>query len=282
MANQIALLVHTRPGDEVIVGAGSHCAWFEGGGAAALAGVQLAVAGSDTALSSPSTFSAEDVLGAIKPSAEQVPRSSLVIVENTHNLAGNVFPHSISERIAELCRERGLKLHMDGARLWNAASATGFDTKLLAAPFDTVSVCFSKGLGAPVGSALVGSREVMLRARRLRKMLGGGMRQAGILAAGALFGVEHNRERLARDHAAATAFADVLRRVPSVTLAAVQTNIVLFGVQQDAQDLAKRAAMRGVLLHAVGARSLRAVAHLDIGLDEAVEAAQVLCELIAR
>jgi threonine aldolase len=188
MSNQIALLVHTRPGDEVVIGEGAHIAFYESGAGAALAGVQFASAGSG------GLFEAPDLAAAVKPRADYHPRTSLVCLENTHNRAGGrIFPQAAAEGVVRRAREFGLAAHLDGARLWHAALASGRSEAELARPFDTVSVCFSKGLGAPVGSALVGSRDVITAARRYRKMLGGGMRQAGILAAGALFALEQQR-----------------------------------------------------------------------------------------
>ncbi|HKO53197.1 MAG TPA: low-specificity L-threonine aldolase [Polyangiaceae bacterium] len=278
MANQIALLVHTRRGDEVVVGEGTHCMHFEGGAAAAWAGVQFAVVGRG------GLFSAEDALGAIRPVAEHLPQSTLIVVENTHNLSGGrVFPQAESERLAEAARTRGLALHMDGARLWNAAVATGMTPAALAAPFDTLSVCFSKGLGAPVGSAFVGSQEQVRQARRFRKMLGGAMRQSGILAAAALHALEHNRERLAQDHAAARGFAARLQGIAGVELAPPETNIVLLKLPgADASKIAQCAAERGVLIHAMGPSLLRAVTHLDISEQETLEAAKLLAEILAH
>jgi len=276
MANQIALLVHTRRGDEVVVGEGTHCMHFEGGAAAAWSGVQFAVVGRG------GLFSAEEVLAALRPKAEHLPQSALIVVENTHNLGGGrVFPESECQRIAEAARARGLGLHMDGARLWNAAIATGSTPQALAAPFDTVSVCFSKGLGAPVGSALVGSHEQVRAARRFRKMLGGAMRQSGVLAAAALYAIEHHRERLAEDHAAARGFAEVLADTPGVEVAPVETNIVLLKTEASASAIAERATAKGVLIHAMGAHILRAVTHLDIAHEEVLKAAAVLRALIA-
>ena len=272
MANQIAILVHTRRGDEVVVGEGTHCMRFEGGAAAAWAGVQFAVVGRG------GLFTSEEMLAAVKPKAEHFPQTSLIVVENTHNLGGGrVFPKAESERLADAARSRGLALHMDGARLWNAAVATGFEARDLAAPFDTISVCFSKGLGAPVGSAFVGSHERVRAARRFRKMLGGAMRQSGILAAAALHALEHNRERLAKDHAAARGFAERLRGMIGIEVAPVETNIVLLETSTTAAgSIAQRAAERGVLIHAMGPTTLRAVTHLDISEQDTLEAAELL------
>lgn len=277
MGNQIGLLVHARPGDEVIVGEGSHCAWYESGAGAAWAGVQFAVAGQG------GLFSAEDLLEAIKPPQYHYPRSRLVVVENTHNRAGGrVFPQAEVRRVAETARAQGLALHLDGARIWNASVASGLPLAELAAPFDTLSVCFSKGLGAPVGSAFVGSHEHVRAAHRLRKMLGGGMRQVGVLAAAALYALDHHRARLTDDHAAARRFAEVLRGAPGVEVPAhaAETNIVLFSVTRaPAQEVVARAAASGVLLNATSRSTLRAVTHLDISADQAARAAEILREL---
>jgi len=277
MGNQIALLVHTRPGDEVIIGEGSHCAFYESGAASAWAGVQFAVAGRG------GLFDAEQMLEVVKPPQYHFPRTRLVVLENTHNRAGGrVFPQADVLKIAEAARAGGLGVHLDGARIWNASVASGLDVAQLAAPFDTLSVCFSKGLGAPVGSAFVGSREHVLAARRFRKMLGGGMRQAGILAAGALYALEQHRARLVEDHASARIFADALGGVAGVEVAPVETNIVVFtATAVDASELGRRAAERGVLMNATGKHTLRAVTHLDVDASQVREAAATLCELLA-
>ncbi len=278
MGNQIGLLVHTRPGDEVVIGEGSHCAWYESGAGAAWAGVQFAVAGAG------GLFDAAALSEAIKPLPDHFPRTSLVVVENTHNRAGGrVFPQAQILELASAAREHGLGLHLDGARIWNASVASGLSTAELAAPFDTVSACFSKGLGAPVGSAFVGSRDHVRAAHRFRKMLGGGMRQAGVLAAAALHALAHHRARLSEDHRAAQLFADALRGAPGIELPPeVETNIVQLTVTRaDAYDVARRAADVGVLLNATSRRTLRAVTHLDISADEVVRAAELLGPLAA-
>ncbi len=277
MGNQIGLLVHTRPGDEVIIGEGSHCAFYESGAASAWAGVQFAIAGRG------GLFTADELLEAVKPPQDHFPRTRLVVVENTHNRAGGrVFPQVEVERIAAAARAAGLGVHLDGARIWNASVATGVDVATLAAPFDTASVCFSKGLGAPVGSAFVGSREHVTAAHRFRKMLGGGMRQAGILAAGALYALLHQRSRLADDHAAARVFADSLRGARGVEIGTVDSNIVVITSSgRSAAELVQGAAERGVLLNATGKHSLRAVTHLDVTASQVKAAAEALGDLLA-
>lgn len=277
MGNQIALLVHTRPGDEVVIGEGAHVAFYESGAGAALAGVQFAQAGAG------GLFDAQDLAAAIKPKADYHPRTSLVCLENTHNRAGGrVFPQLAAEAVLQRAREFGLAAHLDGARLWHAALATGLSEAALARPFDTVNVCFSKGLGAPVGSALVGSRDAMIAARRYRKMLGGGMRQAGILAAGALFALDQQRGRLALDHANARTLGRALAALTGVRVVTPETNIVSFAVPgEDALRVVQAAKARGVLLNATGPHALRAVLHLDISSEQTQNAAERIADALA-
>jgi threonine aldolase len=275
MGNQLAIALHTRPGDEVIVGEGAHPVWYESGAGPALSGVQFAIAGSG------GLFTASDLEAAIKPRAYWCPRTSLVCVENTHNRAGGrVFPQKDILAIAERARQHGLALHLDGARLWNASVASKTSVADLAAPFDTVSVCFSKGLGAPAGSALCASRAHVEAARRLRKMWGGGMRQVGILAAAALFALRNNRERLEEDHRNAKRFAAAVTREGNMRVEAVETNIVNVDVEVSAEDVARAAKERGLLLSATGPRRLRAVMHLDVDAKDVDRAANVLIEAV--
>ena len=282
MGNQLAIACHTRPGDEVIFGDGAHPIWYECGGIAALSGLQHAVAGRG------GFFTADEMDEAIKPDAYWSPRTSLVCVENTHNRAGGrVFPQKDAVAIAERARAKKLAVHLDGARIWNASVATGLSVAELCAPFDTVSVCFSKGLGAPVGSALCGPAALVRGpARRLRKMWGGGMRQSGILAAAALHALEHHRARMADDHANAKAFAAAVGAIAGarVDLAGVETNIV--NVDLDAplsgDDVAKRAQSEGLGVNASGPRRLRAVMHLDVSRAQVEEGARMLARAIAK
>lgn len=279
MSNQIALLCHTTRSDEVYVGEGSHCAYYESGAGAAWAGVQFAEVGEG------GTFTAAELDAAIRPVAYYMPTPRLVVVENTHNRGGGkVFDQAEVEAIAKVARARDLALHLDGARLWNASVKTGLDERTLAAPFDSVSVCFSKGLGAPVGSALVGSDALIQKAHRFRKMLGGGMRQAGILASAALHAVEHNRARLARDHESAARFAELLASTTSgaesgLTPHPAVTNIVLIETKAPAERVAKAAAERGVLVSVFGAHRLRVVTHLDVSLADVERAATELVSI---
>jgi threonine aldolase len=280
MANQIALLLHTRPGDDVIVGERTHCVMYESGAAAAWSGVQFSVAGSG------GLFTAEQMEAAIKPRSYQLPNTSLVVLENTHNRAGGkIFPIDLVRSIAERARFHGLALHLDGARLWNASVASGTSMANFAEAFDTVSVCFSKGLAAPVGSAVAGSKDAIQRARRLRKMLGGGMRQAGVLAQAALYAVDHHVTRLAEDHRAAHALARIVAqaRGAEVDTANVDTNMVIIGLTDaDAEEVVRLAREQGVLVGAIGPRTLRAVTHLDVDFDHVRDAAERLARVIER
>jgi threonine aldolase len=266
MTNQVALRVHTEPGDEVILDADAHVYYYEGGGPAALSGVMCRLIAGHHGI-----FSADDVRAVLRPANPHFPRTRLVCLENTHNRGGGrIFPLEDIQAIAGLCRDRGLKLHLDGARFWNACVATGLSPAAYAAPFDTISVCFSKGLGAPVGSALVGSVEDIDRARRFRKLFGGGMRQAGILAAGALYALHHHYDRLAEDHAHAQELAQALAAIPGVAIdpADVQTNIVVFQIPgRDAVQVSQQLDAAGVRVLPVGSDTLRAVTHLMVSRE---------------
>jgi threonine aldolase len=242
--------------------------------------VQFAVAGSG------GTFGPDEVSARVHAAAYYYPRTSLVCIENTHNRAGGrVFPQERVRAVAELARARGFGLHLDGARLWNASAATGLSVAELGAPFDTVSVCFSKGLGAPVGSALCASRETVERARRLRKMWGGGMRQSGILAAGALHALRHHRARLAEDHENARRFAGLVAAAEGIVVdvAQVETNIVnVETAGARAEEVAAAARELGLLLNPTGPERLRAVMHLDVKREDLAVAAQRLAAARAR
>lgn len=263
MTNQVALRVHTEPGDEVILEAEAHIYYYEGGGPAALSGVMCRLVAGQQGI-----FTAQDLLSVLRPSDPHFPRTRLVCLENTHNRGGGrIFPLADIQAIAEICRDRHLNLHLDGARFWNACVATGLSPADYAAPFDTISVCFSKGLGAPVGSALVGSAADMQRARRFRKLFGGGMRQAGLLAAGALYALQHHYDRLADDHAHAQILAQSLAEIPGIQVnpADVQTNIVVFQTpDRDAVAVAKQLDQQGVRVLPVGPYALRAVTNLMV------------------
>jgi threonine aldolase len=283
MANQVALRVLTRPGDDVIVSRESHAVWHETGAGAANAGVQF------TDIGARGTFTADEVVAALKPRGHALyPPTTLVEIENTHNRSGGtIFPQDEIERICTVARERGVATFLDGARLWNVAVASKRSLAELSVPFDLVSVALSKGLGAPAGSVLAGSRELIGRATRHRRMLGGAMRQAGILAAAGLYALEHNLERLAHDHANARLLGERLAQCPHVELdlATVQTNILVFSLRPDAPDAAtvvNLARERGVLIFAFGPRTIRAVTHLDVTDEQCVRAAEILAAIIEQ
>jgi threonine aldolase len=283
MANQIGLKVLTRPGDEVVLGQEAHIVWHESGAGAANSGVQFAAVGRG------GLFTAGDLRAAHKPSGHIVfPPTTLVAIENTHNRGGGViFPQADAVAVCAAARELGMASYLDGARLFNAAGAGGRSLGELAAPFDLVSVALSKGLGCPVGSVLAGSGALIARAHRARRMFGGAMRQAGILAAAGLWALDHNLDRLAEDHANARMLAERLAGMPGIEidLATVQTNIVIFHLAERAPDAAAivaRAREAGVLVSAFAARTVRAVTHLDVSRDECRRAADRLAAVIER
>jgi len=279
MANQIALKAQTRPGDEVIISRDAHCWRHESGALAALAGAQ-------TQMLAGYTFTAAEVRAAFKSTADAyVSPTRVVAVENTHNMGGGVCwePGALAE-VTEAAHALGMATHLDGARLWNAAVATRTSERELARGFDSISVCLSKGLGAPAGSVVAGGRDLIRACHRLRKMHGGGMRQAGVLAAAGLYALEHHRGRLAEDHANARALAEALVGAPNVAveLARVQTNIVMIDLTRgSANDVVARAKEHGVLLGTAGAQRVRAVAHLDVDRDGCMRAARVIAEAAA-
>jgi threonine aldolase len=276
MANQAALHALTRPGDLVLASTGCHVLKYESGAAAALAGVQIRELGDG------GRFGADDVRAALPPPDPHFAPVSVVAVENTHNDAGGrVFPFDALDPLAELARERGLRLHLDGARLWNAAVASGIAPARWAAAFDTVSVCLSKGLGAPAGSLVASSTALRERLRRVRKMLGGGMRQAGVLAAAGLHALEHHVERLRDDHAHAARLAAGLASLGLRVEGRPETNIVMFHAG-DALALWRAAWEAGVRFNPPSGTRLRAVTHLDVGPDDVERALERLATCLPR
>ncbi len=272
MANQASLRVHTRPGDLVLATRDCHVLKYEGGAASALSGLQIHTLGEN------GWFDGDAVRAALPPNDPHFAPATLVAIENTHNVAGGtIFPESALASVVSAARDAGLALHLDGARLWNAAVASGRAPAELAAPFDTVSVCLSKGLGAPVGSLVAASHALVAKLRRVRKQLGGGMRQAGVLAAAGLYALEHHVERLRVDHDNAKHLAAGLAALGYETNAP-ETNIVLFAVL-DAARFAAEARGRGVLVGARDARWLRAVTHLDLAREDIDEALSRLREI---
>lgn len=284
MTNQMALRAHTESGDEVLADANAHIAVLERGAPAALSGLTLRGLSGAAGI-----FTAEDVRAAIRTAHPFMPPTQpptkLLCLENTHNIGGgSIWPIAGIRAVAAEARHHGLRLHLDGARLWNAAVATGIPEHEWAAPFDTVSVCFSKGLGAPVGSALSGPRDFIARARRFKALFGGGIRQGGIVAAGALFALENNRARLSEDHANAERLARRLASLPGIVIdpATVQTNIVRFRLHAAAGPFVERCHQSGLHMLPSGASGVRAVTHLDIGASDIDRAAEIIEHVLTR
>lgn len=281
MANQVALRALTRPGDDVIVSRESHAVWHETGGGGANAGVQF------TEIGSAGRFTASEFVDAVKQRDHMLyPPTTLVEVENTHNRAGGIIiDQDEAARICAAARQRQITSFLDGARLWNAAVASGRSVAELAAPFDVVSVALSKGLGAPAGTMLAGPRDVMRDSIRHRRMFGGAMRQIGILGAAGLYALDHHLDRLAEDHVNAQLIATRLRSSSRVRLAAdpVETNIVIFSLADggpDAAAVVAGARAQGVLVVAFGRRIVRAVTHLDVTREQCEQAAAALLDVI--
>ena len=282
MANQAALKAATQPGDEVICDRNCHILNFEAGTPAAFSGLMM------NALEAPrGILSPEQVEAAIRPDNPHYPQTRVVELEITHNRGGgSIYPIETVRAIAEIARGHGLWMHLDGARLWNAGVATGIALSTWAAEFDAVSVCFSKGLGAPVGSAVAGTAEFIKRVHRVRKMMGGGMRQAGVLAAAGLYALEHNIQRLAEDHANAKLLAGAVADLPKVSLNPdeVETNIVIFDLvdaNRTARSVAAELKARGVLVGAIGPMRIRMVTHLDLSRPQCEEARGVLRQVLS-
>ncbi len=285
MGNQICLRVHGRPGTEVILEARSHIFHYEMGGMAALSGL----------LPRPVAAERGRVTRALvepwvrPPSVYYLPRTSVVALENTHNFAGGSIldPEEVSG-VLSLAREKGLAAHLDGARIWNAAAARGVPEASLAAGFDSVMVCFSKGLRAPIGSAVAGTKEFAAEARRARKLFGGGMRQVGVIAAAALVALEHERGRLPVDHRRAKRLAEALSEIRGVTLdpAAVETNILFVTVAREVfgepPAVVARLAELGVLAGAAGPDAVRLVTHADVGDEDVNRAIEAFRKLSGR
>ena len=268
-SNLCALMSHCERGDEYIVGQMAHTYRWEGGGAAVMGSIQPQPIPNQ----GDGTLSLADIEAAIKPDDAHFARTRLLALENTWG--GQVLPLAYVEAATSLARRKGLARHLDGARLFNAAVASGLQPREITKHFDSVSVCFSKGLGTPAGSALCGSRELISRAHRWRKMAGGGMRQAGVLAAAALHALDHHVERLADDHANARYLAEGLQGLPGVTVAMPQSNIVFVDLSTDKpNDIVARLRQRGVL--ATGLYKLRLVTHLDVSAADVERAIPVL------
>ncbi len=268
MANLLAILSQTKPGDELILDRNCHIFNYEAAGAAVIGGVQL------HPLDGPGGFLPLGALeGAIRPENIHHPVTSLIAVENTHNRgAGRVYPYDQLEKVRAIAKKHGLRVHLDGARLANAVVATGIPFDKYGAIADSINICFSKGLGAPVGSILISDGQTIKKARYWRKRLGGGMRQCGILAAACLYAMENNVGRLALDHAKASRIAALVASKPALKLLfPVETNIVIFRVEDESIDFdafTRALGEAGVLSLAFGNRSVRMVTHLDVTDDD--------------
>lgn len=281
MSNQLAVKVHTQPGQEVICEENCHIYNYEAGAPAFLSGVQMHPLTGEYGVLAP-----EAVAAAIRPANLHSPPTALICLENTHNRAGGtIYPLENIAGISRLTGQQGIRLHLDGARLLNAVVETGIPAKDYASYFDSVSLCFSKGLGAPVGSALAGKAEFIEKARKYRKIFGGGMRQAGILAAACLYALDHNVNRLKEDHANARLLAEGLKKVPGIFIdrKQVQTNMVMIYVRHsryDSVSLSEEIRKRGLAANAVDRERIRAVTHLDITRDQILEAVDIFTEIL--
>jgi threonine aldolase len=277
MSNQICVKAHTQPGDELLCEATCHIYQYEAGGPAVLSGVTCRTLEGDYGILDPGQF--EDK---VRPLNDHLVQTRLVCLENTHNRGGGrVFPLEKIRAISAWARGHGLAMHLDGARLWNAIAATSVPAAEWARHFESVSVCFSKGLGAPVGSALAGPKNFVTRARRIRKLFGGGMRQAGVLAAAALYALDHHIDRLAEDHKNARVIAQAIAATPGLRLdpPEVETNIIWFEADPElgsAADVAAALKERGVLVASYGSHMLRACTHLDVSAAQAEYAAAAI------
>ncbi len=280
MGNQLCIRLHTHPGDEVIVESTSHIIRYEGGSASSLSGVQLTCVPGVRGI-----LEAEQVKAAIRQSDVHNPPTTLLCLEQTHNSGGgSVYPLSVIHELAEVARVNQLALHLDGARLFNAVAATGVSAEEYARPFDTVSFCLSKALGAPVGSIIVSDTSRVTQLRRLRKLFGGGMRQVGVLAAAGLYALEHHVTRLSEDHQNAKRLAELLAALSNVSCKPdeVETNMILFSVAdttRSTEKLLTQCRDAGVLLNAVGDRRFRVVTHLDVSKNDIEEAGRIFAKV---
>jgi threonine aldolase len=275
MSNQLAIKSHTEPGDEILVEREAHIFNHETAAPSIMSSVQV-----QTIIGNRGAFTVDQLPPLIRPNLYYMPRTRLIAVENTHNRAGGtIFPLEEIKKISAFAKERGILFHLDGARLWNASVASGIPMREWAQYFDSVSVCFSKGLGAPVGSAICGTKEFIAKAHKWRKVFGGGMRQSGIIAAGALFALEHNVERLKEDHEKARYFAQALStiKVFDIDLESVQTNIVLVDVQKTGktpQEIITLMKEQNILISLGTFTKFRALMHLDVSMEQIKFAAE--------
>jgi threonine aldolase len=283
MANQLSIKSHTQPGDEVIIEASSHPYNFEGGAGAALSGIQFQCLKGVRGI-----LDASQIEEAIRPADHHFPVTRLICLENTHNRGGgSIYPLEKMAEIYRLAKSKGLMLHLDGARLWNASVATGIKPREYAQWADSVSVCLSKGLGAPIGSLVAGSKSFIDRVHRFRKMFGGGMRQAGIIAAAGIYALDHHLERLKEDHRNAKRLAVGLKEFKGVSIDPmhVETNIVIFDVANTGMmgsQVAEAMKKEGVLIHAFSKTQIRLVTHLDVNAEDIEKALKAFKKILGR
>jgi len=279
MANQIAYKVHTNPGDEIIMDRTSHPILFEAGAPAQLSGIMIHHVNGDRGV-----FTEEDVLAAIRPDEPDEPPTSLVSIEQTHNQGGGkIWPLGTLMGVSQVAREHGLGIHMDGSRLMNASVASGISAREYAYPVDSITLCFSKGLGAPVGAALAGPKDFVKQGRRRQQTFGGAMRQAGIIAAGALYGLQHNVDRLAEDHANAKLLAERLADEEAIDInpSEVETNIMYFRIKgMTGIEFCDRLMEHGVRMGGYQNGRVRAVTHLDISRSDVLKAADAVHRML--
>lgn len=282
MVNQIAINIQTQPGDEIICEEGAHLLYYEVGSPAFLSSVMVRPIKGHNGM-----ISAEQVRPLIRHSDIHQAWTKLICIENTHNRAGGrILPIDSIRLLGELCQERDLRMHLDGARLWNASVATGIPMKEYAQYADTINICLSKAMGAPIGSLLVSTYENIEKARRVRKRFGGGMRQVGILGAAGLYAIENNLSRLADDHANARLLADGLSKIEGLTIdtAGVETNIVLFNLNEElgmnANEFLEVISHYGLLMVPFGERTVRAVTHLNVTVDQVKKAVEIVRSIL--
>ncbi len=283
MGNQASVMAHTSRGDEVIVDADSHIFYYEAGGLALLSGVQPRTISSDGGIMDP-----DRVRAAVRPDNLHCPRTALLCLENTHNRAGGrVVPVAVMDALMEVALDAGIPVHVDGARIFNAATALGVPAARLVEKADSVMFCLSKGLSAPIGSVVVGSEEFIARARRSRKVLGGGMRQAGVIAAAGIVALEEMTGRLEEDHKMASRLVEELAGTPGIALdpGTVETNMVMLHIEHaglTAQGVVDALRRKGVLAHAPGPSTIRLVTHKDLSMEDVLQAARLIREVMTE
>jgi threonine aldolase len=279
-SNQIAVKSHTEAGDEIILEEDAHVFNYETAAPAVLSAVQV-----KTIAGKRGVIRVDQLPAAVRPAVYYMPKTRLIALENTHNRAGGtIYPIDEIQKISEYAHAHGILMHLDGARLWNASVASGIHVKDYAKHFDSISVCFSKGLGAPVGSALCGKKDFLVKARKWRKVFGGGMRQAGILAAAAVYALDHNIDRLKEDHEKARYFAESVNKssVLDVEVDAVHTNIILVDVAKTGKtpdDVIAMLKTKGVLVSGGTFTTIRAVTHMDVSMEQTRAAVAVITEM---